>query len=211
MCPSSLYWCPALVPRRSSSTPLPAFTKTAPRCSSKRWNKVETGTPSARARACSVVSDGEVLPFSILDSIPTERPVVVADLADRQPECFAQDSDFMADRLLEIVLARFTHGMGVLTSSALGPPALFICPPSHAERQIIPLGNMSQLIGKHVRRRLVHPSPAALIRSFGARSVLRCHDFEIMPECLGEASQHHKLVGRRRPSWSDERQAVRRG
>jgi hypothetical protein len=34
-----------------------------------------TGTLSACDRLCSVVSEGEVLPFSIFDSMPMESPV----------------------------------------------------------------------------------------------------------------------------------------
>lgn len=40
--------------------------------------KAVSGTPSARDRDCSVVSDGEMLPFSIFDSMPSEMPVAAA-------------------------------------------------------------------------------------------------------------------------------------
>lgn len=40
--------------------------------------KAVSGTPSARDSDCSVVSDGEMLPFSIFDSMPSEMPVAAA-------------------------------------------------------------------------------------------------------------------------------------
>ena len=83
--PSRLYWWPARVPRRSTSSPSPALTKTALRSSSKRRKKAVTGTPSARDSACSVVSDGEVMPFSIFDSMPSEMSVATARSATVMP------------------------------------------------------------------------------------------------------------------------------
>lgn len=51
-----------------------------------------TGTPSAWASDCSVVSDGDVLPFSIFDSMPSEMPVAEARSAPVMPS-FLQGSD----------------------------------------------------------------------------------------------------------------------
>ena len=43
--------------------------------SSKRRKKEVSGTLIAWASVCSVLREGEVLPFSIFDSIPMDRPV----------------------------------------------------------------------------------------------------------------------------------------
>ncbi len=89
------------MPRRSTSTPSPALTKTALRSSSKRRKKEVSGTPSARDSDCNVVSEGEVMPFSILDSMPSERLVVAARSAIVMPSFFAERPHLMPDRHLE--------------------------------------------------------------------------------------------------------------
>ena len=76
--PSSSYWWPALVPRRSISTPWPDLTKEQSRRSSKRSKRAVIETLSARASASSVDSEGEIAPFSILESMPGDSPAISA-------------------------------------------------------------------------------------------------------------------------------------
>ncbi len=61
--------------------PWPARTKVASSSSSYFLKKDVTGTCSARERACSVASEGEVIPFSIFDSMPADRPEALASSA----------------------------------------------------------------------------------------------------------------------------------
>ena len=100
--------------------PSPALTNTASRRSSKRRNNAVTGTPSALDSACSVVSDAEVTPFSIFDSMPSERPVGGGEIGDGDAELVAERAHLAADRDLENLLRPVPHGMRVLTQCANG-------------------------------------------------------------------------------------------
>ena len=68
------------MPRRSTATPAPALTNTALRSSSKLLSSAVIGTLSAWDKACSVVSDAEMTPFSIFDIMPTEMLAALTTL-----------------------------------------------------------------------------------------------------------------------------------
>nr|WP_246591385.1 hypothetical protein [Aminobacter anthyllidis] len=57
---------------------LPDLTKTAVRSDSKRLTNQVIGTARPRDIACKVVREGEIPPFSIVDSMPTDRLAAIA-------------------------------------------------------------------------------------------------------------------------------------
>jgi len=65
-----------LVPRRSIRTPCPALTNEQSRRSSDSASRLLIDTLRALANALSVDSDGEMLPFSIFDSMPALIPAI---------------------------------------------------------------------------------------------------------------------------------------
>ena len=56
-----------------------------------------TGTFSAAATAVSVLSEGELTPRSILDSMRTDMPGKMGNLGHRHLELFAEFADLRAD------------------------------------------------------------------------------------------------------------------
>src|ERR1700728_1326905 len=73
--PSNWYVCPARVPFRTISGPVPALTNTASRSSAKPRNSAVTGISSAAERRSTVERLGDVWAFSIFDNMPLEMPV----------------------------------------------------------------------------------------------------------------------------------------
>lgn len=79
---------PALVPRRSITTPAPRRTKEQSRFVPETVNRAAMGIFSAVAIASTVVRDGDICPVSILDNIPVEifaAPARSAPVSPRRP------------------------------------------------------------------------------------------------------------------------------
>ena len=79
-------------------------------------------------RICSVVSEGEVMPFSILDSIPMDSPVTPAKIGHRHALGAAERADRAADRHFQIALGQFAHPVRVLVERRFGARQVgFVC------------------------------------------------------------------------------------
>ena len=61
-----------------------------------------------------MVSDGEVMPFSIFDSMPSEMSVATGEIGDGDAELLAERPHLAADRDFQHLLPGVANGMRVL-------------------------------------------------------------------------------------------------